>query len=89
MLNSIEDVYRPRTARLFLTLCYSRTSFPVLTFFFLDLDDPQSTDAAQISQREPLELLSNCPDVDADQFEALISKKRQRVAQCKDMIYIS
>lgn len=89
MLSSIEDVYRPRTARLFLTLCYARTSFPVLTFFFFDLDDPQSTDAAQISQGEPLELLSNWPDVDADQFEALISKKRQLVAQCKDMIHIS
>lgn len=90
ILLSIEDIYRPRTARLFLTLCYAETSFPVLTFFFLHLDDdPDNCGAVPESQQEALELLNNWPDVDSEQFESLISKKRQLVAQCKDMIHIS
>ncbi|KAL1871076.1 hypothetical protein Daus18300_004821 [Diaporthe australafricana] len=90
ILLSIEDVYRPRTARLFLTLCYARTSFPVLTFFFLNLDDNlDSSQAEPESQQEPLQFLSDWPDVDSSQFESLIAKKRELVAQCKDMIHIS
>lgn len=90
ILLSIEDLYRPRTARLFLTLCYAGTSFPVLKFFFLNLDDDSDhSEAVPASRQEPLELLSDWPDVDSEQFESLLSKKRQLVAQCKDMIHIS
>lgn len=90
ILLSIEDIYRPRTARLFLTLCYARRSFPVLTFFFFNLDDEcNSSTTAPRTQQEPLEFLSTWPDVDTEHFEALLTKKRQLVAQCKDMIHIS
>lgn len=90
ILLDIEEIYRPRTARLFLTLCYAGTSFPVLTFFFLNLDDdPDHSGAVPETQQEPLELLSDWPDVDSELFESLISKKRQLVAQCKDMIRIT
>lgn len=82
MLVDIEDVYRQRASRLFITLAIAQTSFPVITFFFMNFDD-QPIDA------EPLYFLHDWPNVDTARFEILTTKKRQLIAQCKDLIYIS
>lgn len=84
MIDSIEDVYRQRTARLFLTLSRARRSFPVLSFFFLDFDGPKPP-----ADTQDLAFLKEWPDVDTGYFEVLITKKRQLVAQCKDIIHIA
>lgn len=82
MMASIEDVYRTRVSRLFLTLSLSRTTLPVITFFYLNFDDEPMAE-------EPLSFLHDWPDVDMDEVEILITKKRQLIAQCKDLIHIS
>lgn len=84
MLDEIEDVYRQRTARLFLSLSIARTSMPVITFFFLDLDDGSN-------EVEPgiVASLSNWPDINTVYLEALSVKKRQLIAQCKDIIHVT
>lgn len=84
MLNEIEDVYRQRTARLFLSLSIARTSMPVITFFFLDLDDGSN-------EVEPgiISSLREWPRVDTIHLEALSVKKRQLIAQCKDIIHVT
>lgn len=82
MLASVEDVYQTRVSRLFLTLSLARTSFPILTFFYLNFDNEPMTD-------KPLSFLNEWPDVDTDEVEVLITEKRQLIAQCKDLIHIS
>lgn len=82
MLASIEDVYRTRVSRLFLTLSLARTTFHVLAFFYLNFDD-------EAVAEQPLSFLHEWPDVDMDEVEVLITKKRQLIAQCKDLIHIS
>lgn len=82
MIASIEDVYKKRVSRLFLTMSLARTTFPVLTFFYLNFDDEAMVE-------EPLSFLHDWPDVDMDKVEILITKKRQLIAQCKDLIHIS
>lgn len=84
MLNEIENVYRQRTARLFLTLSIARTSLPVITFFFLNFDD----EPVQVEPRT-LSSLQKWPDVDPFLLESLETKKRQLIAQCKDIIHIT
>lgn len=82
MFMTIEDVYRKRTARLFLTMAHASTTFPVITFYFMDLGDGSYS-------REPLRFLKDWPDVDLDEAEVLGTKKRQLIAQCKDLIFIT
>ncbi|KAK5996604.1 hypothetical protein PT974_01941 [Cladobotryum mycophilum] len=82
ILDEVEDVYKKRAVRLFLTMSYAESSFPLLTFYFLNLEDePMST--------EPLPFLRNWPDVNTVEAEALAVKKRQLIAQCRDLIRIS
>ncbi|KAM0281910.1 hypothetical protein ACHAQH_003255 [Verticillium albo-atrum] len=82
MFASIEDIYKERTARLFITMAHAGTTFPVLSFYFMDLGDETNTG-------EPLRLLQNWPDVNLDEAEVLVTKKRQLIAQCKDLIFIT
>lgn len=82
MLASIEDVYQTRVSRLFLTLSLARTTFPVITFFYLNFEDEPMA-------QEPLSFLHDWPDVDMEEVEVLITKKRQLIAQCKDLIHIA
>lgn len=82
MLASIEDAYQTRVSRLFLTLSLARTTLPVLTLLYLNFDDKAMAE-------EPSSFLHDWPDVDMDEFEILITKKRQLIAQCKDLIHIS
>lgn len=82
MLNEIEDVYRQRTARLFLTLSIARTHLPVMSFFFLNFDD----ESVQV-EPQTRKSLQKWPDIDEWLLEALETKKRQLVAQCKDIIH--
>ncbi|KAI0505754.1 hypothetical protein F5B22DRAFT_496145 [Xylaria bambusicola] len=82
MLSTIEGVYIKRVLRLFLTMSYARTSFPVITFYFLDFgDEPLSA--------EPLPFLRTWPYVNFDEAEAFGTKKRQLIARCKDLICIT
>ncbi|KAF9873502.1 hypothetical protein CkaCkLH20_08961 [Colletotrichum karsti] len=82
MLATIEDVYRVRTARLFLTLAHAASSFPVVAFYFMEFGDGAPS-------REALPFLRDWPDVDLERARALDAKKRQLVAQCKDLIFIT
>ncbi|KAH9239364.1 hypothetical protein K456DRAFT_1720910 [Colletotrichum gloeosporioides 23] len=84
MLNNIDESYRKRTARLFLTLAHAATSFPVLAFHFMDFGD-------KAPSKEPLPFLRYWPDVDknAELSQAMDRKKRQLIAQCKDLIFIT
>ncbi|KAF3806058.1 hypothetical protein GCG54_00004384 [Colletotrichum gloeosporioides] len=84
MLNNIDEFYRKRTARLFLTLAHAATSFPVLAFHFMDFGD-------KALSKEPLPFLRYWPDVDknAELLQAMDRKKRQLIGQCKDLIFIT
>ncbi|KAE9572436.1 hypothetical protein CGMCC3_g11486 [Colletotrichum fructicola] len=55
MLNNIDESYRKRTARLFLTLAHAATSFPVLAFHFMDFGD-------KAPSKEPLPFLRTVVD---------------------------
>ncbi|KAF5521118.1 hypothetical protein CGCA056_v006528 [Colletotrichum aenigma] len=76
MLNNIDESYRKRTARLFLTLTHAATSFPVLAFHFMDFGD-------KAPSKEPLSFLRYWPDVDknAELLQAMDRKKRQLIGQ--------
>lgn len=84
ILDSVEDIYRERAARLFLTLSYARRSFPVFTFLFFNFGNQSAA-----AQAEELGFLSQWPAVDSAPLEVLLTKKRQLIAQCKDMIHIA
>ncbi|KAK0670069.1 hypothetical protein QBC41DRAFT_390621 [Cercophora samala] len=73
------DVYKERTARLFLTMSHAKTTFPVLSFYFMDFGEGTAS----------AEFLQNWPDVDLDEVKVLETKKRQLIAQCKDLISIT
>jgi hypothetical protein len=79
MLVTIEDVYKERTARLFLTMSQAKTTFPVVAFYFMDLGEGSAS----------AEFLQHWPDVDLDEVKVLETKKRQLIAQCKDLIFIT
>ncbi|KAM0511307.1 hypothetical protein ACHAPE_009973 [Trichoderma viride] len=80
MLNIIEDVYRERVSRLFLTMTSAKVALPIITFYFLNFGD------APLS-REPLPFLREWPVVDNAEEKVLEVKKRQLIAQCKDLIH--
>ena len=82
MLHSIEGEYQQRASRLFLTLSLARATIPVIAFFYMDVDDQPPRDELNA-------LLRDWPDVDQAKAEVLIAKKRQLIAQCKDLISIS
>lgn len=82
MLVTIEGVYKERAARLFLTIVLANTAFPVITFYFMDLGD-------ESLPIEPLPFLREWPLADPIEAEALSMKKRQLIAQCKDLISIT
>lgn len=79
MFVTIEDVYKERTARLFLTMSHAKTTFPVIAFYFMDLGEGTSSG----------EFLRDWPVVDLDEANILGTKKRQLIAQCKDLIFIT
>ncbi|KAM0463838.1 hypothetical protein ACHAO4_000562 [Trichoderma viride] len=80
MLSIIEDVYRERVSRLFLTMTSAKVALPIITFYFLNFGD------APLS-REPLPFLREWPIVDNAEEKVLEVKKRQLIAQCKDLIH--
>jgi len=82
MLMTIEEIYIKRVARLLLTMSHAQTTFPVITFYFMDFgDEPLSC--------TPLPFLKEWPDADPAEVEALSTKKRQLVARCRDLICIT
>ncbi|KAH6610445.1 hypothetical protein Trco_000465 [Trichoderma cornu-damae] len=82
MLAAIEDAYREKVSRLFLTMTYAEATLPIITFYFLEFGD-------RPPPKEPLPFLREWPDVDLAEAEVLNLKKRQLIAQCKDLIHIS
>ncbi|KAI3318248.1 hypothetical protein HD806DRAFT_512321 [Xylariaceae sp. AK1471] len=82
MLDSIDKFYKVRTARIFLILSHARSSFPLITFFFLDKEDGPI-------YIEPKTFLRDWPEVDDFDLDAIETKKRQLVAQCMDLIQIT
>ncbi|KAI1418454.1 hypothetical protein F5Y13DRAFT_196264 [Hypoxylon sp. FL1857] len=80
ILDSIDEFYRSRTARVFLTLAHARTSMTLISFYFLDEEEgfPFNLES----------FLRNWPDVNEVELEVINTKKRQLIAQCKDLIQI-
>ncbi|KAL7923952.1 hypothetical protein ACQKWADRAFT_311743 [Trichoderma austrokoningii] len=80
MLSIIEDVYRERVSRLFLTMTSAKVALPIITFYFLNFGDKPLS-------KEPLPFLREWPIVDNAEEKILEVKKRQLIAQCKDLIH--
>lgn len=51
MFASIEDVYKERTARLFLTMAHAKITFPVIAFYFMDLGEGTASGISYIFGR--------------------------------------
>lgn len=81
MLNNIDDFYKSRTAKILLVLTHARITLPLVTFYFLDSQDGLHFD--------PQRFLRNWPYVDEREAEEVETKKRQLIAQFKDLIHIS
>ncbi|KAI0183619.1 hypothetical protein EV127DRAFT_446473 [Xylaria flabelliformis] len=81
ILDSIDPFYMSRTARIFLVLAHARSSLPLISFYFLDRDE-------EGLPFEPKTFLDNWPDVNEDELDLITTKKRQLIAQCKDLIDI-
>ncbi|KAI1087487.1 hypothetical protein F5B19DRAFT_64893 [Rostrohypoxylon terebratum] len=81
ILASIDDFYRARTARVFLTMAHARTSIPLISFYFLDREDELAFD--------PKSFMGAWPKVNQHELQLLETKKRQLIAQCKDLIQIA
>ncbi|KAI1808917.1 hypothetical protein F4811DRAFT_499441 [Daldinia bambusicola] len=80
ILASIDDFYKTRTARVFLVLAHSRTPMPLISFYFLDREEGLPFD--------PDLFLLQWPAVNETELEVITTKKRQLIAQCKDLIQI-
>ncbi|KAI0173723.1 hypothetical protein BJ166DRAFT_586578 [Pestalotiopsis sp. NC0098] len=78
MLETIDEFYKKRTAKVLLVLAHARVPLPLVTFYFLDTQDGLPFD--------PQGLLKNWPYVDEKEAEAVENKKRQLIAQFKDFI---
>ncbi|KAI1751565.1 hypothetical protein F4782DRAFT_547571 [Xylaria castorea] len=81
ILDSIDPFYMSRTAKIFLVLAHARSSLPLISFYFLDRDE-------EGLPFEPKTFLNNWPDVNEDELDLITTKKRQLIAQCKDLIDI-
>ncbi|KAI2618188.1 hypothetical protein GGR54DRAFT_648698 [Hypoxylon sp. NC1633] len=80
ILSSIDVFYKIRTAKVFLVLAHARTSMTLISFYFLDEDEGLPFD--------PDSFLQDWPAVNERDLELVVTKKRQLIAQCKDLIQI-
>ncbi|KAI1643517.1 uncharacterized protein F4817DRAFT_349558 [Daldinia loculata] len=80
ILASIDDFYKTRTARVFLILAHARTPMTLISFYFLDHEEGLPFD--------PESFLLEWPAVNETELEVITTKKRQLIAQCKDLIQI-
>ncbi|ETS74191.1 hypothetical protein PFICI_14057 [Pestalotiopsis fici W106-1] len=80
MLNNISDFYKSRTAKVLLVLAHARVSLPLVTFYFLDSREGRHFD--------PQIFLQNWPYVNEEEAAEVERKKRQFIAQFKDLINI-
>ncbi|KAK6950716.1 hypothetical protein Daesc_007241 [Daldinia eschscholtzii] len=80
ILASIDDFYKTRTARVFLVLAHARTPMTLISFYFLDHEEGLPFD--------PESFLLEWPAVNETELEVITTKKRQLIAQCKDLIQI-
>ncbi|KAI0445096.1 hypothetical protein F4803DRAFT_509394 [Xylaria telfairii] len=81
ILCSIDSFYMSRTARIFLVLAHARSSLPLISFYFLDQDE-------EGLPFEPATFLKSWPLVNEEELDLITTKKRQLIAQCKDLIDI-
>ncbi|KAI0546707.1 hypothetical protein F4679DRAFT_556750 [Xylaria curta] len=81
ILDSIDPFYMSRTAKILLVLAHARSSLSLISFYFLDWGE----DGLPF---DPKSLLNNWPDMDQAELDLITTKKRQLVAQCKDLIDI-
>ncbi|KAF9878198.1 hypothetical protein CkaCkLH20_04236 [Colletotrichum karsti] len=84
MLETIEPVYKMPAARTLLMVSRAGGSFPMLTFLFINLEgsgDGLRTEASI--------LLERWPDIDPEAKEMLRVKRKQLVAQCRDLLHIA
>ncbi|KAI0896585.1 hypothetical protein F4806DRAFT_465045 [Annulohypoxylon nitens] len=80
ILASIDDFYKARTARVFLTMAHARTSIPLISFYFLDREDDLPFDLRSF--------MGEWPRINRQELQLIETKKRQLIAQCKDLIQI-
>ncbi|KAH0425556.1 high-affinity nicotinic acid transporter [Colletotrichum camelliae] len=84
MLDTIEPVYMMPAARTLLMVSRANGPFPMLTFLFVNLERHDTGIRSDASI--PLE---RWPDVDPIAKEMLRIKKKQLVAQCRDLLHVS
>ncbi|KAF5484946.1 hypothetical protein CGCS363_v014015 [Colletotrichum siamense] len=83
MLDTIEPVYMKPAARTLLMISRANGPFPMLTFLFVDLEACGTGIRSEASI--PLE---SWPDIDPNAREMLRIKRKQLVAQCRDLLHI-
>ncbi|KAK3314328.1 hypothetical protein B0H66DRAFT_461305, partial [Apodospora peruviana] len=81
MMDSIEPVYRQRTACVLQVLAKSDIALPVITFHFVDLELNDPDFAARLLTSPPEDLY---PGQLAEE-----TKKHQLIAQCRDLVHVS
>ncbi|KAE9570547.1 hypothetical protein CGMCC3_g13387 [Colletotrichum fructicola] len=84
MLDTIEPVYMMPAARTLLMVSRANGPFPMLTFLFVNLEGHGGGIRSEASIP-----LGRWPDIDPAAKEMLRIKKKQLVAQCRDLLHIS
>ncbi|KAI1460748.1 hypothetical protein F4805DRAFT_374882 [Annulohypoxylon moriforme] len=80
ILDSVDDFYRVRTARVLLSMAHARTPIPLISFYFLDHEEDLPFD--------PESFLKSWPQVNRQELQVIDTKKRQLIAQCRDLVQI-
>ncbi|KAI4597306.1 hypothetical protein KJ359_004412 [Pestalotiopsis sp. 9143b] len=81
MFDSIEDLYRQRTARIFSTLVHVDTTLPILIFHFFDVEE-RCLDYAH--RRDKIQ-----PMTESQVLRIVKPKRHQLIAQCRDLLKLS
>lgn len=80
MLDTVDSVYRRRTARVFKILMHTHSSLPVLLFHYFDLEEKEPG-YAEVDSVKP---------VPESQTMAIVQSKRyQLIAQCKNLLRLT
>lgn len=81
ILNTVDELYKCRTSRVLLVLAHARIPLPLVTFYFLDSEEDLPFN--------PHKFLRNWPYVNEEEAEAIEKRKRQLIAQFKDLISLT
>ncbi|KAI1854630.1 hypothetical protein JX266_000748 [Neoarthrinium moseri] len=81
MFDSIEDLYRQRTARIFSSLVHVDTTLPILIFHFFDVEEHCPDYAYRKDKIKPM--------TESQVLRIVKPKRHQLIAQCRDLLKLS